>query len=253
MHFSPDQVISLHHLPEDTDFIKGVVLLIDKPIGWTSFDVVNKIRFKIKHGLKIKKIKVGHAGTLDPMATGLLLVCTGKLTKQIDLLQAEIKSYSGNMAVGATTPTYDAESQIDATYPTDHINADIIVKAKETLTGDQMQVPPIFSAIKIEGRAAYDLARKGKEVIMKSRPVTIYNFDILNSDISKLSFFVKCSKGTYVRSLVYDFGRALDSGAYMTALRREDIGDFSVLNALNMEQISDYIENVTSKLINLKL
>jgi tRNA pseudouridine55 synthase len=245
MHFSPNQIITKNHLPEDIDFVNGVILLIDKPQGWTSFDVVNKIRFKIRHGLKIKKIKVGHAGTLDPMATGLLLVCTGKLTKQIDLLQAEIKSYSGTMKIGATTSTYDAESQQDAVYRTDHINQEMISAKKVALTGAQMQVPPIYSAIKISGKAAYELARKGQEVVMKSRPVTIYDFDIYNSDLDNLSFFVKCSKGTYIRSLVFDFGKMLASGAYLTSLRREAIGDFQVIDALNMDQISQYIERVT--------
>ena len=245
MHFLPEQIVSRLSTSNEIDFIKGTVLLIDKPVGWTSFDVVNKIRFKIKHGLNIKKIKVGHAGTLDPMATGLLLVCTGKLTKQIDLLQAEIKSYSGTMNIGATTPTYDAESQPNAILKTDHIDQDMIIRAKEALTGFQMQVPPIYSAIKIEGKASYELARKGKEVIMKARPVTIFNFDILNADIQHLPFLVTCSKGTYIRSLVYDFGKLLESGAYLTSLRREAIGDYEVSNALNIDQVCNLIDKAT--------
>ncbi|MGB4840248.1 MAG: tRNA pseudouridine(55) synthase TruB [Saprospiraceae bacterium] len=249
MPFSPEQVITRHFLPEKVDFISGVVMLIDKPAGWTSFDVVNKIRFKLRYGLNTKKIKVGHAGTLDPMATGLLLVCTGKLTKKIDLLQGEDKAYSGTMKIGATTPTYDAESDPDELYATDHIIPDLIHKSRAEFIGYQMQVPPIYSALKIEGKPAYNLARRGKDIIMKARPVTIHTFDILNNDLSALRFFVNCGKGTYIRSLVFDFGKKLDSGAYLTSLRREAIGYYTVNDALDIEMATDYIEKATQDIL----
>ncbi|MBK8054669.1 MAG: tRNA pseudouridine(55) synthase TruB [Saprospiraceae bacterium] len=244
MPFLSNQIITRLHQPPLVDFISGVVMLIDKPKGWTSFDVVNKLRFKLKHGLKVKKIKVGHAGTLDPMATGLLLVCTGKLTKEIDLLQAEIKGYTGTMFLGATTPTYDAESEPDAFFQTDHISINDIEKAVAALTGPLQQIPPVYSAIKIEGKASYELARRGKEVEMKPRPVEIYKFDILNKDRQSMSFYASCSKGTYIRSLVYDFGELLNSGAYLNGLRRVSIGEFSVDDALTVEDASAYIDTV---------
>lgn len=244
MHFINKPTISKSHLPIKVDFVEGAIILIDKPIGWTSFDVVNKLRFKLKHGLGIKKIKVGHAGTLDPMATGLLLVCTGKMTKEIDSLQAQIKGYTGSMLVGATTPTYDAESAPDHSFDTDHITEDHMIDAVKTLTGTIQQIPPIYSAIKIDGKAAYELARRGKELEMKSRSVEIFNFELLNRSLSDLSFSVTCSKGTYIRSLVYDFGRLLHSGAYMTVLRRVSIGTYSVDEALSIDAAAAYIESV---------
>jgi tRNA pseudouridine55 synthase len=244
MPFLSNQIISRTHLPDEVDFISGVVMLVDKPIGWTSFDVVNKIRFKIKHNLKVKKIKVGHAGTLDPMATGLLLICTGKLTKEIDQLQAKIKGYTGTMFIGATTPTYDAESDPDTFFETGHIKTDHIRDAVQALTGPLQQIPPVYSAIKIQGKTSYDLARRGKEVEMKPRPVEVFEFDILNDDLNSLSFYVSCSKGTYIRSLVYDFGKLLHSGGYLNGLRRVSIGDFKAENALSIDEASAYIETV---------
>lgn len=246
MPYTTDQIILKDTILQTVDFQKGVVLLVDKPIGWTSFDVVNKIRFKIKHSLGIKKIKVGHAGTLDPNATGLLIICTGKLTKEIDTLQAQEKGYSGSLYLGATTPTYDIESEVDAIFPVDHITDEALEVARAGLTGPQLQIPPVYSAIKIDGQKSYDLARRGKDVEMKARPVTIYKFDLISTKLPEISFMVKCSKGTYIRSLVYDFGKALQSGAYLASLRRETIGDFSINNAFSMEEMVAFIEKNTS-------
>ncbi len=246
MPYTIDQIILKDAICHPIDFQRGVVLLVDKPIGWTSFDVVNKIRFKIKHGLGIKKIKVGHAGTLDPNASGLLIICTGKLTKAIDTLQAQEKIYSGTIHIGATTPTYDIESDIDGIFATDHITSEAMDVAKAELTGPLLQIPPVYSAIKIEGQKSYDLARRGKEVEMKARPVTIYSFDLTSYELPEISFVVKCSKGTYIRSLAFDFGKALLSGAYLSSLRREAIGDFSVKDAFSMEEMVIFIEKTTS-------
>ena len=249
MPYTIDQILQRDAFSHPVDFQRGVVLLVDKPIGWTSFDVVNKIRFKIKHGLGIKKIKVGHAGTLDPNASGLLIICTGKLTKEIDTLQAQEKIYSGTIHIGATTPTYDIESEIDCTVPTEHITKEAMDVAKVALTGPLLQIPPIYSAIKIDGQKSYDLARRGKDVEMKARPVTIYSFDITSVKLPEIDFLVKCSKGTYIRSLAYDFGKALQSGAFLSSLRREAIGDFSVKDAFSMDEMVLFIEKATSSAI----
>jgi len=246
MDISPNQIITIHNQPSNVDFLSGCLILVDKPHGWTSFDVVNKIRHTLKNGLQIKKIKVGHAGTLDPMATGLLLICTGKLTKQIDTLLTDDKCYSGTLLLGATTPTYDAESEADIFYETEHIQPDMIHHAAKTFLGYQEQIPPIFSAIKIKGRPAYDLARKGKEVVMQPRPVTIHTFDILQIEEATVAFRVTCTKGTYIRSLAHDLGKKLSSGAHLTSLRREGSGTFLVQDALTVEQVCAYIHNVTN-------
>lgn len=250
MLISPDQIYGktkAHHL---ADFVGGAVLLIDKPISWTSFDAVNKIRGKIRHTLGIKKVKVGHAGTLDPLATGLLIVCTGKLTKNIDSLQAQDKIYTGHIMLGGTTATYDSEFPPDELYDVDHITKDMIHSTTEQFTGLVTQVPPIYSAVKIGGQTAYSLARKGKDVEMKSREITIHSFDITEDSLPELAFRVKCSKGTYIRSLAHDFGKALDSGAYLSSLRREAIGDFDVKDAFSIDEIVAFIEQVGSVAVN---
>lgn len=226
------------HLP---DFEKGVILLVDKPYGWSSFDVVNKIRGTIKYQLGIKKLKVGHAGTLDPLATGLLIVCTGKLTKSIDQLQAIQKSYSGTFMLGKTTPTYDSESIADQDFDIDHINHENIQSTTQKFIGKIQQIPPIYSAIKINGKAAYTLARKGRDIEMKQRDIEIYSFDISRVDMPLVDFVVECSKGTYIRSLAHDFGKALKAGAYLSALRREAIGPFSVKDAFTIEELVQHI------------
>ncbi len=217
------------------DFKSGQVLLIDKPLEWTSFQVVNKLRWHIKQKFGIKNIKVGHAGTLDPLATGLLIICTGKFTKQIEQYQGQIKEYTGEITLGATTPSYDLETAIDATFPIDQLSEEIIYHTTEEFTGEIEQVPPIFSALKKDGKRLYEIARAGKTTEIKSRTVHIEEFEITNVEIPKVNFKVICSKGTYIRSLAHDFGKALDSGAHLSKLRRTKIGDFSVEDALNPE------------------
>ena len=211
----------------------GQVLLIDKPLHWTSFDVVRKL----KYGLKVKKI--GHAGTLDPLATGLLILCTGKMTKQIDTYQAQEKEYTGTLILGKTTPSIDLETQVNAEFPTQHIDNQLIIDATARFIGEIEQVPPIFSAIKIDGKRAYEKARQGQteaDVAIKPRRITITEFEITNIEMPEVSFRVVCSKGTYIRSLVRDFGLALQSGAYMSALCRTRIGAFKLEDALTIEQ-----------------
>ena len=223
------------------DFKNGKVLLIDKPLDWTSFQVVNKIRWEIKQKFNLKKIKVGHAGTLDPLATGLLILCTGKFTKNIDEFQAQEKEYTGTFTIGATTPSYDLETEINETFTTDHIDNDSIYAATQQFIGTIEQKPPIFSAIKKDGIRLYELARAGETTEIKPRKVTISEFEITNIALPKIDFKVVCSKGTYIRSLAYDFGKALNSGAHLSALRRTKIGDFNVSNASTIE---DFITNL---------
>ena len=225
-------------------FINGQVLLIDKPLEWTSFQVVNKLRWHIKQRFNIKNIKVGHAGTLDPLATGLLILCTGKETKNIDSYQAQIKEYTGTFTVGATTPSYDLETTVDETFPIDHISENLIDETIKQFIGVIQQKPPIFSAIKHEGKRLYDIARKGETAEIKSREITIFEFEITKIEMPNLHFRVVCSKGTYIRSLAFDFGKALNSGAHLTALRRTKIGDFSVDNAFSVES---FIEKLTAE------
>jgi tRNA pseudouridine55 synthase len=227
------------------DYLEGAVFLVDKPLDWTSFDVVNKIKYKLRHTLGVKKIKVGHAGTLDPLATGLLLVCTGKLTKEIDSLQVQKKKYSGHIMLGATTDTYDREFEPNAYYPVEHIDASLIETQMKNFIGEIEQVPPIYSAVKVNGQTAYSLARRGKDVELKSRSVTIYDLNINPENIPELYFTCECSKGTYIRSLANDFGKALQSGAYLSSLRRDGIGDFHVNQALHIDEVIAFIEAST--------
>jgi len=217
------------------DYQSGQVLLIDKPLNWTSFQVVNKLRYEIKQTFKLKKIKVGHAGTLDPLATGLLIICTGKMTKQIDTFQGQIKEYTGTFVLGSTTPSYDLETEINATFPTNHITTDLIHQTTAQFIGEIDQVPPVFSAIKKEGKRLYEFARAGEDVHIKSRKITINAFEITNINGLNIDFRIVCSKGTYIRSLAYDFGKALQSGAHLSALRRTKIGDFNVNNATTID------------------
>lgn len=219
----------------EEQFKEGQVLLIDKPLTWTSFQVVNKIRWEIRQRFNIKKIKVGHAGTLDPLATGLLILCTGKFTKQIEQYQAQVKEYTGEITLGATTPSYDLESEINATFPIDHITEESIHAATKKFIGDISQKPPIFSALKKDGKRMYELARAGEEVEVKPRNINIAEFEITQINFPKVQFRVVCSKGTYIRSLAYDFGLSLNSGAHLSALRRTKIGEFSVENAYSLD------------------
>jgi tRNA pseudouridine55 synthase len=215
------------------DFLSGQVLLIDKPLNVTSFDVVNKLRWGIKNAFSIKKIKVGHAGTLDPLATGLLIICTGKMTKQIDTFQGQVKEYRGTFVLGSTTPSYDLETEINATFPTHHITESLIHKTINQFIGVIEQFPPIFSAIKKDGKRLYEFARAGEDVEIKSRVVNISEFEITSINGTNVEFRIVCSKGTYIRSLAHDFGKALGSGAHLSVLRRTKIGDFDVKNAIS--------------------
>ena len=218
------------------------VLLLDKPLNWTSFDVVNKVRYAGKFK------KVGHAGTLDPLATGLLILCTGKKTKEIDQYQAQEKEYTGKFILGKTTPSADLETEVDANFPVEHITQEMLLEAKLKFTGTISQVPPLFSAVKVNGKRAYEAAREGKTLELKSREITIKEFDIDSTNFPEISFRVVCSKGTYIRSLARDFGLAVGSGAYLSELRRTKIGEFSVANAESVasmvEKIKDSNENL---------
>ena len=217
------------------EYQKGQVLLIDKPLTWTSFQVVNKLRWEIKQRFNIKKIKVGHAGTLDPLATGLLIICTGKQTKEIHTYQNQVKEYTGTFTLGATTPSYDLETEIDQKFPTEHITEDLLKETTKQFIGDIQQKPPIFSAIKKDGKRLYELARKGETAEIKARIVKVLEFEITTINLPKVDFKVVCSKGTYIRSLASDFGNALNSGAHLSALRRTKIGDFSVDKSNSIE------------------
>ena len=217
------------------DYLDGQLVLIDKPLEWTSFQVVNKLRWHIRQAFNLKKIKVGHAGTLDPLATGLLVICTGKMTKQIDTFQGQIKTYTGTFVLGSTTPSYDLETTIDKEFPTSHITTELIHETTGQFIGEIDQYPPVFSALKKEGKRLYEFARAGESVKINSRKVTIKEFKITNIEGLKIDFSVTCSKGTYIRSLAYDFGKALNSGAHLSALRRTKIGDFSVENAISID------------------
>ncbi|WP_242131257.1 tRNA pseudouridine(55) synthase TruB [Aestuariivivens marinum] len=217
------------------DYLSGQVLLIDKPLNWTSFQVVNKLRWEIRRAFKIKKIKVGHAGTLDPLATGLLVICTGKMTKQIDTFQAQTKEYTGTITLGSTTPSFDLETEIDNTFPTEHITETLIHKTTEQFIGDIQQLPPVFSAIKKDGKRLYEFARAGESVNIKPRTVSISAFEITKITGMQADFRVVCSKGTYIRSLANDFGKALQSGAHLSALRRTKIGDFNIADATSID------------------
>ena len=227
----------------EEDYKNGQVLLIDKPLTWTSFQVVNKLRWEIKQQFNLKKIKVGHAGTLDPLATGLLIICTGKQTKQINTYQGQIKEYTGTFTTGATTPSYDLETEVDKTYPTAHISESLLKETTQQFIGEIQQKPPIFSAIKKDGKRLYELARKGETTEIKTRAVTISEFEITKIHLPKVDFRVVCSKGTYIRSLAFDFGNALKSGAHLSALRRTKIGDFSVDNALSVEEFIQQLKD----------
>jgi tRNA pseudouridine55 synthase len=219
----------------DNPFVKGQVILIDKPLNWTSFQVVNKVRWLIRKQYGLKKLKVGHAGTLDPLATGLLILCTGAMTKSIDTFQGQEKSYTGRLQLGATTPSYDLETEVDQRFAYAHITADMLYTATEQFTGKILQKPPIFSAIKKDGKRLYTLAREGKTTELPLREITIEEFKIQQIALPDVEFSVRCSKGTYIRSLAHDFGFALDSGAHLTALRRTAIGDFEVKDAISLE------------------
>ena len=227
------------------DFLNGQVLLIDKPLTWSSFQAVNKLKYILKRNFDLpKKFKIGHAGTLDPLASGLLIICTGKFTKKITEIQAQAKEYTGTFFIGATTPSYDLETEIDQTYPITHIDDTLIHQTVQQFLGEIDQKPPVFSAIKKEGVRLYEHARAGVEVEIASRKTTIYEFEITRIALPEIDFRVVCSKGTYIRSLAYDFGKALNSGSHLTVLRRTKIGEYNVQNALTPEQFEKSILNL---------
>jgi tRNA pseudouridine55 synthase len=218
------------------DYQEGQILLIDKPLKWSSFQAVNKLKFGLIKELKLpKKFKIGHAGTLDPLASGLLLICTGKFTKRIEELQGQAKEYTGTITVGSTTPSYDLETEINATFPTEHITEALINETLPQFIGEIDQKPPVFSAIKKDGKRLYESARAGIEVEIKTRKVMVSEFEITRIALPEIDFRIVCSKGTYIRSIAYDFGLALNSGGHLTALRRTKIGDYSVENAMEPE------------------
>ncbi len=226
------------------DYLEGQVLLIDKPLTWSSFQAVNKLKYILKRKYDLpKKFKIGHAGTLDPLATGLLIICTGKFTKKITEIQAQAKEYTGTITVGATTPSYDLETEIDQTYPISHIDDALIHKTVAQFIGEIDQKPPVFSAIKKDGVRLYEHARAGIEVEIASRKTTIYEFEITRIALPEIDFRVVCSKGTYIRSLAYDFGKTMGSGSHLTVLRRTKIGDYKVENALTPENFEKVILN----------
>lgn len=215
------------------EILEGKVLLVDKPLTWSSFQAVNKLKYTLMRKYDLpKKFKIGHAGTLDPLATGLLIICTGKFTKRITEIQTQAKEYTGTITVGATTPSYDLETEIDATFPTEHITETLILETTKQFIGEINQKPPVFSAIKKDGKRLYEHARAGEEVIIEARKTTIHEFEITRINLPQIDFRVTCSKGTYIRSLAYDFGMALQSGGHLSALRRTKIGDYSVENGI---------------------
>lgn len=224
------------------DYLNGQVILIDKPLKWSSFQAVNKLKYTLINKLKLpKKFKIGHAGTLDPLATGLLIVCTGKFTKSISEIQGQAKEYTGTFHIGATTPSYDLETEIDKNFPTEHITEALIHKTVEQFLGEIDQKPPVFSAIKKDGKRLYEHARAGEEVEIAFRKTFIHEFEITRIALPEIDFRVVCSKGTYIRSLAYDFGLALQSGGHLTALRRTKIGDYDVQNAIDVTLFEDSI------------
>jgi tRNA pseudouridine55 synthase len=233
------------------DFVTGEILAFDKPLHWTSFDLVAKVRYNLCRRLGTKKLKVGHSGTLDPLATGVVIVCTGKKTKLIDQLQYDVKEYIATLQLGATTPSFDLEKEIDATYPTDHITRELIDKTIPQFLGEQWQVPPIFSAVQINGKRAYDFARKGETVELKPKLLKIDEIEVLSFDEQTMQLTVRvvCSKGTYIRALARDIGERLESGAHLIALRRTRVGNTRVEDCMTIEQFLQELQNTPNDLL----
>lgn len=225
------------------NFVEGEIIGIDKPLGWTSFDAVKRLRGAIQRRLGVRKFKVGHAGTLDPLATGVLIVCTGRATRLIEQLQAGTKEYVATLRLGATTPSFDLETQIDATYPYDHIDETLILEVLPRFTGEILQVPPVYSAVKVDGKRAYDIARKGRadEVELKAKPLKIDEMELLSFDGRDLRLRIVCSKGTYIRALARDIGRALGSGAHLVGLRRTRVGEMTADRCLTVDDAVAFI------------
>lgn len=229
---------------QENVFQEGKLLLIDKALGWTSFDAVNKIRILLKKKAGINKIKVGHAGTLDPLATGLIIVCTGKLTKQINNFLELEKEYEATIKLGETTPSFDLETEVDHTYPVSHITHDSLSKVLEKYTGDIEQIPPLFSAKYINGNRAYEYARKGSNIELKPQKINISSMELINYTLPFVKIRVKCSKGTYIRALARDIGRSLESGAYLSELRRTSIGKYTCQDAITLEEFEKSLEKM---------
>lgn len=218
------------------DFITGEIIGIDKPLGWTSFDVVKRVRGAIQRRLNVKKFKVGHAGTLDPLATGVLIICTGRSTRDIERLQSGTKEYIATISLGATTPSYDLETEIDAVFPYEHITEEMVKEILPRFTGEIMQVPPVYSAVKVDGKRAYKYARKGKDVTLKAKPLVIEELEMLPSELPELKLRIVCSKGTYIRALTRDIGAALGSGAHLTGLCRTRVGTITLKDCLSVDE-----------------
>jgi tRNA pseudouridine55 synthase len=226
------------------EILEGKVILIDKPLKWSSFQAVNKLKYALINELKLpKKFKIGHAGTLDPLATGLLIICTGKFTKRITEIQTQTKEYTGTIVLGATTPSYDLETEVDATFPITHISEALILETTKQFIGEIDQKPPVFSAIKKDGKRLYESARAGIEVEIQARKTTIHEFEITRINLPEVDFRVTCSKGTYIRSLAFDFGLALQSGGHLSALRRTKIGNYDVVNAISPDAFEKSLQN----------
>lgn len=226
------------------EFSQGTTILVDKPIGWTSFDVINKIRWHLRKKLGVKKIKVGHAGTLDPLATGLLIVCIGKHTKLIEAIMVGEKQYTGTILLGKTTPSYDLETAFNTTFPTEHITEELLQEAAASFLGDIDQIPPIYSAKQIDGQRAYDMARAGKEVKLNASKVHIADFQIDGTSFPEVKFSITCSKGTYIRSIANDFGEKLNSGGTLIELRRTKSGEFNIQEAKSVDEWIDFIQSL---------
>ncbi len=224
------------------NFIEGEILYFNKPLHWTSFDLVNKVRIMIRHALKTKKIKIGHAGTLDPLATGVLIVCTGRATKQIEHFQYQTKEYVATLCLGKTTPSFDLETEVDGIYPTEHISRELVEETLKQFTGEIHQIPPVYSAVKINGKRAYEYAREGKEVEIKPKLLVIDEIELLECALPVIKIRAVCSKGTYIRALARDIGVALNSGAHLTALERTRIGDVTLADCLSVEDFQKQLE-----------
>ena len=224
------------------DFLTGEVIYFNKPLRWTSFDLVNKFRYKLSRKLKVKKIKVGHAGTLDPLATGVMIVCTGKATRRIDEFQYQTKEYVATLKLGETTPSFDLEKEVDAVYPTEHITRPLVEEVLQSFVGIIQQVPPVFSACKVDGKRAYEMARKGEEVALKAKTLVIDELELLSCELPVIQIRVVCSKGTYIRALARDIGQALHSGAHLIALERTRIGDITLDRCISPEDIDAFLE-----------
>lgn len=229
------------------DFISGEILLIDKPLGWTSFDAVKRVRGALTRRMKVKRLKVGHAGTLDPLATGVMVICTGRATKRIDQLQAGVKEYIATLSLGATTPSFDLETEVDATYPIDHITRQLAEETLQKFVGSIEQIPPAFSAVKIDGQRAYKMARKGQTPELKAKTLVIDEIELLDFAPDRLTLRIVCSKGTYIRALARDIGEALGSGAHLTALRRTRVGEFTIDRCMSVDEATALYAMSTSR------